>query len=389
MRCATATAVVLAVCAATTPASSQPDSRGSRQNTTRVFSPAAAPSSEDQTLLAACGPGDRQLNAAASTIAERASHGQRAPSAVDLGELLREQGEPHVKARAWTYTAPRVDRTTALARMHAWLGTLHLQGSRRCGIASRMEPGRGESLAVVVVDVLADLRQDVPARVRPGSWVTVDAVAMEPATDAKVVVLGPRGTPRTVPTSFDAATGQIVGRFRADRSGAWLVQVLATIDVGPMPVLEARVAAGDDGVSGSDGIRAPGEALAAGAQDDASALHAMLNAARAAERLGALTRDSALDRVAAAHVSEMIAAGVIGHDVGDGTPPARVREAGVDAREAGENVAKAPSAALAHRALWWSPSHRDNMLHERYTRVGIATRRDTHGLLWVTEVFAD
>jgi len=248
---------------------------------------------------------------------------------------------------------------------------------------------RGVAVAVVTVDALADLRRDIPRDVRQGTWITLDASMRVPATSAKVVVLGPRGLPRTVPTSFDAETGQIVARFNADTPGAWMVQALAGLDVGPWPVLEARVYVGMGKRRDLRAIEAPGERLAASEPDDARALHAMLDAARATQRLPPLDRDAGLDRVAAAHVQEMMAAGELGHDVGDGTPPVRLEQAGIVARDAGENVARALSAALAHRALWWSPSHRANMLHERYSRVGIAAQRDAAGLLWVTQVFAD
>lgn len=247
----------------------------------------------------------------------------------------------------------------------------------------------GDAVAVVTVDALADLRREIPRKVRQGTWITVDASTRVPATSAKVVVLGPRGLPFTVPTSFDAATGQIVARFNADAPGAWMVQALAALEVGPLPVLEARVYVGVDTPRDHRTVEAPGERLAASEPDDARALHAMLDAARATQGLPPLDRDVRLDRVAAAHVQEMMAVGELGHDVGDGTPPSRLEQAGIVAREAGENVARAPSAALAHRALWWSPSHRTNMLHARYSRVGIAAQRDAAGLLWVTQVFTN
>ena len=43
---------------------------------------------------------------------------------------------------------------------------------------------------------------------------------------------------------------------------------------------------------------------------------------------------------------------------------------------------------LAHRALWASPSHRDNMLQPRFDRVGVGVCTDPDGSVWVTEAFA-
>jgi uncharacterized protein YkwD len=77
----------------------------------------------------------------------------------------------------------------------------------------------------------------------------------------------------------------------------------------------------------------------------------------------------------------------LSHDAGDGSPGARIRSAGVAAREEGENVAEAPTVVAAHRALWASPSHRANILHATFTRVGIGVTRDRQGNVWVTEDF--
>jgi uncharacterized protein YkwD len=51
-------------------------------------------------------------------------------------------------------------------------------------------------------------------------------------------------------------------------------------------------------------------------------------------------------------------------------------------------VAHAGNVVLAHRALWSSPSHRDNLLQTRFDRLGIGVRSDPDGSVWVTELFA-
>jgi uncharacterized protein YkwD len=55
----------------------------------------------------------------------------------------------------------------------------------------------------------------------------------------------------------------------------------------------------------------------------------------------------------------------------------------------GENVAHAIDVTRAHRALWASPSHRENLLQPRFDRVGIGIALDADGSIWVCEVFAD
>jgi uncharacterized protein YkwD len=84
----------------------------------------------------------------------------------------------------------------------------------------------------------------------------------------------------------------------------------------------------------------------------------------------------------------MMRAGELGHDEGDGDVRERVREAGIDVTEIGENVAHAANLALAHRALWSSPSHRANMLGTRFGRLGVGVVADADGTVWLTEVFA-
>jgi uncharacterized protein YkwD len=75
------------------------------------------------------------------------------------------------------------------------------------------------------------------------------------------------------------------------------------------------------------------------------------------------------------------------HDAGDGDLNQRLANAGLELR-AGENVAHAGSAALAHRALWASPSHRENLLLPDFALVGIGVATDVDGTMWVCELFA-
>ncbi len=75
------------------------------------------------------------------------------------------------------------------------------------------------------------------------------------------------------------------------------------------------------------------------------------------------------------------------HDAGDGDLNQRLEQQGLQL-EAGENVAHAGNAALAERALWASPSHRENLLFARFDSVGIGVAHDPDGTLWVCQVFA-
>jgi uncharacterized protein YkwD len=205
-------------------------------------------------------------------------------------------------------------------------------------------------------------------------------------TEAKVVLLGPRGLPRTVLASL--ADREIRASFNVDQPGAWLVQVLATTANGPRPVLEAYVHAGVAPPPRFAESPAPGE-NATGGPTDEDAFFAMVNAARASEGRSALLRDPTLDRLAEEHSERMIAARTVGHDVGQGDPTARLTAAGVSFRVSGENVASASTLQRAHRALWASPSHRGNVLEARFARVGLGVRRSDDGRVWVTELFVE
>jgi hypothetical protein len=267
--------------------------------------------------------------------------------------------------------------------MSEWLASFDDGGERRCGIA--IEPlGRHELVAAIAVDTLADLRP-IPRRARLATWLEVEAEMLVASAGAKVVVLGPRGLPRSLPTNASAEL--VHARFNADQPGAWLVQVLADVEGGPRPVLEASLFAGVDPHPNAE-ASAPGEARVPPGADPVLALEVLLAAARQAEGLPNLRRDPRLDRAAQEHAERMRDARRVAHDVGAGNPAARVGQAGLSVAAAGENVAHAPNAVRAQRALWASPSHRANSLSPHFDAVGIGVAEDGAGRLWVCELFA-
>jgi uncharacterized protein YkwD len=188
-----------------------------------------------------------------------------------------------------------------------------------------------------------------------------------------------------VPTSFDGR--RIRARFAADRPGEFTVQVVANVETGPRPVLEARLFADVDPPAALAAEAAPGEQAGQGLTG-AEALERMVGALRAAQGLRALARDRRLDALALAHARRMRDARTVGHDVGDGDPSKRFGDAGLVARASGENVAHAQTPALAHRALFASPSHRTNLVRADYTHLGVASVDGPDGSVWVAEVFA-
>ena len=356
-------------------------------------------------IRATCGPPSEALNRIAREVALRSLNRLPAWNMLELQQRARLVGEPHPGARAWSLRAESLEAAVVIERMEAWMATFPDRDDRLCGVATAKDSTLGESVAVVFVPVFADLLAPITQHVPRSCWITVDVSVrefrgdsqsdlttdlsdtfpspMSPAPAGKIVVLGPRGVPRTIPTHSVAS--RIIGRFMADRDGPWVVQVVAPTHSGPRPVIETLVRVGNQNASSQDS--APGEASHAGLPDT-KAIVAMLNEARSVEGLQRLVEDPILAEVALAHVRSMIAAGVVSHDTGHGLPPARVAKAGISSNEVGENVSRASSPTLVHRALWESISHRSNMLHPRYGRVGVGAVRDASGMLWVAQVFA-
>ena len=310
------------------------------------------------------------------------ARGLGAPTTEAVLAKLRAAGEPDVRPRVIFATgqAP-LDET----KIRAELASRHAaRGRARCGVAIVPVPHGGEMLLALRVDALADL-SPVPTRARTGEWLSFEARLHVPARSAKLVVLGPRGLPRTVPTSLDM-TGVARARFALDQPGAFTVQLMGDLAEGPRPLLEARVFADITPTSPGDEPPAPGED---GGGDDAAALGAMVASLRLLEGSPPLTRDEKLDAMARAHAERMRDRHSVAHDLGDGDFRDRFEAEGtLDAWAVGENVAHAPSVALAHRALHASPSHRINLLRADYTHIGIGVARGADGSVYVCETFA-
>lgn len=332
----------------------------------------------------ACGEGDAGLRATARALLARKLAGAALPDVDAIAAAQRVAGEPHPWPRAWAVSGHTLDREATLARLRPWLDAHRSVGARRCGVADGIAADGTRTLVVVTVDALADL-VPLPTHARAGQWLTVEARMRVPTRGGSVLVLGPSGAPRVVPSWFEGST--LRARFAPDRPGELTVQVVADVASGPRPVLEATVLADVEPAERAEDSVAPGEDVAPGLPDD-DRLAAMVTAARASAGLPPLSRDPRLDAVARAHGRRMAASGELAHDAGDGDPFDRIRAAGLDPAEAGENVAHAATLARAHRALWASPSHRANLLRQAFDHVGVAVVRDGRGDAWVVEELA-
>lgn len=301
-----------------------------------------------------------------------------------IAAAQRRSGEPHPWPRAWAVMGRGVG-PSVLAKLDSWLASGRDDPRlRRCGVALGDAADGQRAVVVVVVDALADLAP-LPVFVRTGQWLTVEATMRVAARGARVFAVGPGGAPRTLLASFDGRT--LRASFAPDRPGEFTLQVIADLTGGPRPVLEAIVFA-DVAPTRGDPRPAPGEDAGGIAGCDDDRLARMVSAARASAGLPPLARDPRLDAIAREHAEHMARTRQLAHDVGDGDPVERLRAAGLEADGVGENVAHAASLALAHRAIWASPSHRANLLRSDFDRLGVAVARDESGDAWVVETFA-
>lgn len=353
---------------------------------TSMASPQAAPADgKVSALQSLCGANDTALSAVALRNAKRQLEGSDIFGADELGFYLRASGDPHVWPRAFSMSGQSFDDDLLKKKLKGWTDGWATLGTKRCGLARESKADGTTVFSVVALDALADITS-MPVTARVSQWITLEATMLVPASAAKVVLLGPRGAPKTVVATL--AKNKIKSTFSVDQAGQWLVQVLATVSTGPRPVLETLVFAGSTPPGKFTRATVPGEDAGKEVKDDADAVFKMLNAARLAEGSKALARDAALDKLAKVHSDEMAKAKMVGHDVGTGDPSARIKAAGYKARIAGENVASAQTSQNAHRALWSSPSHRSNMLHGDFSKVGVAVVKDSEGRVWVTQLFA-
>ncbi|HEY8088526.1 MAG TPA: CAP domain-containing protein [Polyangiaceae bacterium] len=333
----------------------------------------------ERAALETCGPGETGLRVTALALLGRKLRGLPLPELDAVEATQRAAGEPHPWPRVWAASAHSLDRESTLQTLATWLASEPSTRTRRCGAAAGSSADGRSTLVVVAVDALADL-QPLPTRARTGQWLSVDARLFH-ATGGRVVLMGPSGAARTLPSWFDGSS--IHARFAAEGPGETMVQVVADLRDGPRPVLEAEVFTDVEPSSPGEERPAPGEDAAAGAPD-ADRLSAMITAARASAGLAPLARDTRLDAVAVAHAQQMAATHDLAHDAGDGGPVERLQVAGIPARDLGENVAHAGTIPLVHRALWSSPSHRANLLG-RFTRMGVGVVRDGKGDAWAVE----
>ena len=338
-------------------------------------------------LARECGAHDQRLAEVAQRVAAMKADGAGSPDGAELELWLRAAGTAYVWPRIWSLEAHSVDPERARERLRRWLGLESEQGQLRCGIGTASTAAGTTIVVAVAVSALADLSAAVPIRVRSGQWLTIDAELLIPASDARLIVMGPSVAPHAVPTAF--SDGHVRARFRADRPGQWAAQLVVATPEGTRPALEAKIYADCPPPTSIEPDGASWPSRAARHQTAAHQMRTWINTVRRAWGLRPLELDPRLNAVAERHAQSMLESGRLGHEAGDGDPGTRVREAVPESRFEGENVARADTLAGAQRAIWASPSHRANILQGRFDLLGVGVAADGRGSLWVCEVFSD
>jgi uncharacterized protein YkwD len=150
---------------------------------------------------------------------------------------------------------------------------------------------------------------------------------------------------------------------------------------------------------------AQGDTAAAQGDTAAAQVLALINQARSAAGLPALTVTAGLDASSSAHNLLMAEGCGLSHQCpGETALGARETAAGVDWTAAGENIGDGgpvadTSAAIAQLAVGLTQDmlnekppddgHRLNILSATFTHIGIAVYRDSSGTLWLTQDFSN
>lgn len=355
----------------------------------RSFSPRPGSVSDPrlEALERACGVGDAGLHEVASLLAEEQARSSAEPDLDAANYHLRRTGTPYVMPRLWSARMGVFDEAHLVEAVRVWAGSRPALGEYRCGLGIAEGPDSVLAVTVLQTDVLVDLKP-IPTQTRAATWHELEGRFLVPASGASVLLLPPEGPPRTINTELSG--DDFRARFPVETPGTFLVQLMATVSGGPRPVAQVLITAEDPPPTGPDSREVPGETSFDDSLPADDALFAILNAARLDQGLFEVKRNRRLDRLALEHCRAMLARGRISHDTGAGDPAVRLARAGMAPKATGENVALAGTVVRLHRALWSSPSHRENMLLRRWDEAGVAVlRREEDGALFATQLFID
>lgn len=345
--------------------------------------PQATLSAREVAWVARCGKPDAALFVVARALASERAAGGAMPDTEQIARRLREAGAPYVWPVAVGLSGSARDRDVE-ERLDALRAQVDKDGEARCGFGLVETPpanGYAASRHLVAIAV-ANLGtfEKLPVHTEPGRALIAQAQLAQPLRSASAYLLGPSGDPKSVQVTLSPRKDALTVRFAPAGDGEYLLQMLGDLGSGPRPLFEALVVSGKGSARSERSNEPP-------ASDDEAGVLARINALRASHGHKPLVMDPALSTLALAHAQDMAQKQKLAHDVGNGTPDARVKRAGLALRVVGENVSFAKGVIAAHEGIERSPSHRANVLRAEFTKVGIGFVRGPDGMVYLAEIF--
>jgi uncharacterized protein YkwD len=249
-------------------------------------------------------------------------------------------------------------------------------------------PRTGLTLVVVTLASRPVEFEPVARRQAPGSRVALRGRLLGALRTPSFAVTQPSGEVLRVAggegPAFDVAVP-------LEGAGVHRVELLARGARGDTVVANFPLYVGVDPPSSISLVHADDAGAERSTTDVEDRLFALLNESRRAFGRAPLVRESAIDRVAAAHSRDMVASGFVGHvSPTTGNPTDRVSRAGLRSGLVLENIGRAYGARSLHEGLLESPGHRATLLNPDVTHVGLGVVAEPEGsrTAWVaTEVF--
>jgi uncharacterized protein YkwD len=122
----------------------------------------------------------------------------------------------------------------------------------------------------------------------------------------------------------------------------------------------------------SQNLSIPKNARTSADEQSEQEMFELINKEREKAGLIKVSFDNELREVGRGHCTDMFGRSYFSHYTPEGKDPfQRMDEAGIDYISAGENLAYAPSVAIAHEGLMNSQGHRENILRSHFTKVGV------------------
>jgi uncharacterized protein YkwD len=218
---------------------------------------------------------------------------------------------------------------------------------------------------------------------------------------------GPASSRATASPRATAAGCGAAAASRCPGNPAYLA-IAATPAVVTVPPRQVRTSPPASATSRSPSPTAPAASASPSASAGGSAatqVLALINQARTAAGLPALTISSGLETSSSQHNLRMADGCGLSHQCpGEPALGARETAAGVDWTSAGENIGEGgpvagTAAAIAQMAVGLTQSmlneqppddgHRLNILSSSFTHIGIAVYRDSSGTVWLTQDFSN